>query len=264
LASLPPPIPHLPPDLLHFLADVADGDARQALNSLELALKVCEEPHQASIDGDGGLDRQDRSKRDIELMEAVRRGLRKGYDRSGEERYDMISALHKCLRGSDGSAAMYWLARMITGGEDALYIARRLVVVASEDVGLADNHALPLVRCAFHRAWSRLTRNTGDGDVSGLSSDRLARMSDQPRRSCFPYIGPFRSLMISSTALCRVPSRSTEINPLIYSIQPRQYRLPQTHWSLVDLTAYFRLKRWQRPHRYQVYHCKSGTHLPSS
>jgi len=58
----------------------------------------------------------------------------------------MISALHKCLRGSDGSAAMYWLARMITGGEDALYIARRLVVVASEDVGLGDNHALPLVR----------------------------------------------------------------------------------------------------------------------
>jgi putative ATPase len=51
------------------------------------------------------------AERDRQLMDAVRRGLRKGYDRSGEERYDMISALHKCLRGSDGSAAMYWLAR---------------------------------------------------------------------------------------------------------------------------------------------------------
>jgi len=146
LASVPPPIPHLPPDLLPFLADVADGDARQALNGLELALKVCKEPHQTHVNGNGEVEPPDRSKRDSDLMDAVRRGLRKGYDRSGEERYDMISALHKCLRGSDGSAAMYWLARMITGGEDALYIARRLVVVASEDVGLADNHALPLVR----------------------------------------------------------------------------------------------------------------------
>ncbi|ORY25329.1 hypothetical protein BCR39DRAFT_471453, partial [Naematelia encephala] len=145
LASLPPPVPHLPPDLLPFLADVADGDARQALNGLELALKVCEAPRQTRLDEEP----EDQAKRDKELMDAVRRGLRKGYDRSGEERYDMISALHKCLRGSDGSAAMYWLARMITGGEDPLYIARRLVVVASEDVGLADNHALPLAMATY-------------------------------------------------------------------------------------------------------------------
>jgi len=57
----------------------------------------------------------------------------------------MISALHKSIRGSNGSAAMYWLARMLTAGEDPLYIARRLVVCASEDIGLADTHALPLV-----------------------------------------------------------------------------------------------------------------------
>jgi putative ATPase len=110
LASLPPPLPHLPPDLLPFLADVADGDARQALNGLELAVKVCDGgSHQSTTDP--GFDEAERKKRDAELMDAVRRGLRKGYDRSGEERYDLISALHKCLRGSDGSAAMYWLAR---------------------------------------------------------------------------------------------------------------------------------------------------------
>ena len=115
LSSLPAPLPRLPPDLLPFLADVADGDARQALNGLELALKVCEAPtyRQTTLDVslDGAVYGEEQSRRDAELMDAVRKGLRKGYDRSGEERYDMISALHKCLRGSDGSAAMYWLAR---------------------------------------------------------------------------------------------------------------------------------------------------------
>lgn len=62
----------------------------------------------------------------------------------------MISALHKSVRGSDGSAAMYWLARMLSAGEDPVYIARRMAVCASEDVGLADNHALPLVRDLPH------------------------------------------------------------------------------------------------------------------
>jgi hypothetical protein len=109
LSSLPEPIPRLPTDLLPFLADVSDGDARQALNSLELALNVCASPVQTSLTGTD--DYGELAKRDEQLMDAVRKGLRKGYDRSGEERYDMISALHKCLRGSDGSAAMYWLAR---------------------------------------------------------------------------------------------------------------------------------------------------------
>jgi putative ATPase len=145
LNAIPDP-PDLPDALIPFLADVADGDARQALNGLELALKVCQLPVQTTLDGDApGRS----ARRDELLMEAVRKGLRKGYDRSGEERYDMISALHKSLRASDGSAAMYWLARMLTGGEDPLYIARRLVVFASEDVGLADNSALPLAMATF-------------------------------------------------------------------------------------------------------------------
>lgn len=147
LATVPTP-PPLPAALIPFLADVADGDARQALNGLELALKVCDAPVQTTLDEQADPETA-RAKRDEQLMEAVRRGLRKGYDRSGEERYDMISALHKSLRGSDGSASMYWLARMLTGGEDPLYIARRLVVVASEDVGLGDSHALPLAMATY-------------------------------------------------------------------------------------------------------------------
>ena len=118
LTSLPNPPPELPRDLIPFLAEVADGDARQALNGLELALKVCQAPQQSHIDSETGeikeLDEAERKRRDAELMESVKRGLRKGYDRSGEERYDMISALHKSLRGSDGSAAMYWLARSVS------------------------------------------------------------------------------------------------------------------------------------------------------
>ena len=119
LASSQETIPRLPPDLLPFLADVADGDARQALNGLELALKVCEAHGRQSTDASQEIDEAEQKKRDDQLMDAVRKGLRKGYDRSGEERYDMISALHKCLRGSDGSAAMYWLARWVCSGSKA-------------------------------------------------------------------------------------------------------------------------------------------------
>jgi putative ATPase len=123
LSTLPPPLPRLPSNLIPFLADVADGDARQALNSLELSLSVCErrDREAARAIGQGGNavntdagateTSEQQKKDDLELMEAVKRGLRKGYDRTGEERYDMISALHKSIRGSDGSAALYWLAR---------------------------------------------------------------------------------------------------------------------------------------------------------
>jgi putative ATPase len=106
LESYPTPLPRIPSKLLPFLADVSDGDARQALNSLELAMSVCQARQPArSTDSDAIVAE------DEELMTAIKRGLRKGYDRTGEERYDMISAMHKSIRGSDGSAAMYWLAR---------------------------------------------------------------------------------------------------------------------------------------------------------
>lgn len=129
LDSYPPPLPRIPPTLLAFLAEVSDGDARQALNSLELAMSVClqKDRGQSRVYGeeyDGEADGESEARaeaeaqakaatdaEDEELMSAIKRGLRKGYDRTGEERYDMISALHKSIRGSDGSAALYWLAR---------------------------------------------------------------------------------------------------------------------------------------------------------
>jgi putative ATPase len=124
-------------DALAFVAEAADGDARRALGVLEAA---------AALVGSGGrID-----------VEAAREALQyrfATYDKGGEEHYNLISALHKAVRGSDPDGALYWLARMIEGGEDPLYIARRLVRMASEDIGLADPQALPMAiaaRDAFH------------------------------------------------------------------------------------------------------------------
>ena len=113
-------------DALDFIAATSAGDARQALNSLQL---VVETAHGA-VDG-----------------ESVKKILQRRslmYDKGGEEHYNIISALHKSIRNGDADAAVYWLVRMLEGGEDPLYIARRLVRAASEDVGNADPQALVL------------------------------------------------------------------------------------------------------------------------
>jgi putative ATPase len=117
-------------EALSALAGLANGDARSALNALELAAAVAP----ASADGQRMIDR-------ATVEDAFqRRSLL--YDRAGEEHYNLISALHKSLRGSDPDAALYWLARMLESGEDPLYVVRRLIRFASEDVGMADPQAL--------------------------------------------------------------------------------------------------------------------------
>ena len=117
---------------LMFLAEVTDGDARRALGAIEIAASLAR--------GSGRID----------LKVAQKALSRKAllYDKSGEEHFNLISALHKSVRNSDADASLYWLARMLEGGEDPLYIARRLVRFASEDVGLADPHALTLAMAA--------------------------------------------------------------------------------------------------------------------
>jgi putative ATPase len=123
-------------EALAFVAASCDGDARIALNVLELAVTA------ARPDGSGT--------RRVDLA-AMREALaRKAllYDRAGEEHYNIISALHKSIRNSDADAGLYWLARMLEAGEDPLYVARRLVRFASEDVGLADPQALVVAMAA--------------------------------------------------------------------------------------------------------------------
>jgi putative ATPase len=126
-------------DALRYLATVANGDARSALNGLELGLRSAK-----------GSSPEALAKGDVVHLrkEALAKTLQKNhllYDRQGEEHYNVISALHKSMRGSDADAALYWLGRMLEAGEDPLYVARRVVRFASEDIGLADPQAL--VQC---------------------------------------------------------------------------------------------------------------------
>jgi putative ATPase len=114
----------------HALAQYANGDARAALNALELAAS-------AASAGEAGARIVD-----VALLEDVLQHRALLYDKTGEEHYNLISALHKALRGSDPDAGLYWLGRMLEAGEDPLYIVRRLVRFASEDVGMANPQAL--------------------------------------------------------------------------------------------------------------------------
>ncbi|MCX5823866.1 MAG: replication-associated recombination protein A [Deltaproteobacteria bacterium] len=118
------------PEALTHIVWSADGDARAALNSLEAAVSLADKA------GEGG-----RRVTRAFVEEAIQKKALQ-YDKSGEEHYNIISALHKSLRGSDPDAALYWLGRMLMAGEDPLYIARRLIRFASEDVGNADPRAL--------------------------------------------------------------------------------------------------------------------------
>jgi len=122
----------IPDEVLDEIVSVADGDARVALNTLENLVKA-------------GQAKKPAPKKIILSSVDLKSLLQRShilYDKAGEEHYNIISALHKSLRGSDADAALYWLGRMLESGEDSLYVARRLVRFASEDVGLADPQAL--------------------------------------------------------------------------------------------------------------------------
>lgn len=127
-------------DAIGFIVDYANGDGRSALNLLETAFKCA--PIVRDADG------QDARQIEVELLEQIAQQNRLNYDRQGDEHYDHASAYQKSMRGGDADAAIYWLAKMIAGGEDPRFIARRLMVTASEDVGLADPMAFQLAVAA--------------------------------------------------------------------------------------------------------------------
>lgn len=124
-------------NMLNAIAVFANGDARTALNTLDMAV------FNGEMHPDGSITvRKD-------MLEQCIGSKMLLYDRNGEEHYNLISALHKSMRNSDPDAAIYWLARMLEAGEDPLYVARRLIRFASEDVGIADSNALPLAVAAY-------------------------------------------------------------------------------------------------------------------
>lgn len=122
-------------DALAYLIQIADGDARTALNNLEITASLLSSESDTS-------DKKKKRHITIKDLESALQKKSLVYDKSGEEHYNLISAFHKSLRGSDPDAALYWLERMLSAGEDPLYLARRMVRFASEDVGNADSNAL--------------------------------------------------------------------------------------------------------------------------
>ncbi|HEV7443381.1 MAG TPA: replication-associated recombination protein A [Steroidobacteraceae bacterium] len=137
------------PDALELIARAADGDARRGLNMLELAASLVE----ASTAASRSLN--------VAIAQEVASGSRRRFDKGGDQFYDQISALHKAVRGSDPDGALYWLCRMLDGGCDPSYVARRVVRMAMEDVGLADPRAFALTLDAWE-AYDRLGSPEGE------------------------------------------------------------------------------------------------------
>jgi putative ATPase len=135
-------------DALGLLADAADGDARRGLNMLEIAADLAEPAGERRV---------------IRLLAArdVASGGRRRFDKGGEQFYDQISALHKAVRGTDPDAALYWCCRMLDGGCDPLYIARRVLRMANEDIGLADPRAWAIALDAWE-TYERLGSPEGE------------------------------------------------------------------------------------------------------
>ncbi len=128
--------PEVDPDGLELIARLAAGDARQALNHLELAASV------VATEGAGRID--------VALVQRVAQRVPAVYDKGRDEHYNLISALHKSVRNSDVDASLYWLGRMLEGGADPRFVVRRMLRMASEDIGMADPRALEQVAAAAH------------------------------------------------------------------------------------------------------------------
>ena len=149
---------------LGMIASFANGDARKALSTLEMAI----------LNGD--VDADGKTTVSISTVEEITAKKSLLYDKGGDQKYDIISALHKSMRNSDPDAAVYWLARMLEAGEDPLYIARRVIRCASEDVGMADTHALPLAVAAFEAC-----RDIGMPECNVILTEAVVYMSLAPK-----------------------------------------------------------------------------------
>lgn len=150
-------------DTLELIAAFANGDARNALNTLEMTLL-----NSPRIDGAITVEKS--------LVEQVVNKKSLLYDKKGEEHYNIISALHKSMRNSDPDAAVYWLARMLEAGEDPLYVARRIVRFASEDIGLADPKALQVAVAAY-----KASHDIGMPECSVCLTEAVVYMAMSPK-----------------------------------------------------------------------------------
>ncbi len=176
-------------DALSHLAAIGDGDVRTALNGLEIAVSFVMAKQKPS----------DRKKTDTIQLEDVENALQKKallYDKSGEEHYNLISAFHKSLRGSDPDAAIYWLERMLLGGEDPFFIARRMVRFATEDIGNADPYALQIALIAMEAF-----RFLGHPEGELALAQAAAYLATAPKsNSIYKAVGRIRAVVEDSGA----------------------------------------------------------------
>jgi putative ATPase len=175
-------------DMLDLIAQYSQGDARIALNTLELSVMLSE-PDNAGV----------RMLSRVSIENALQQKMLI-YDKDGEQHYNLISALHKSLRGSDVDAALYWLARMLAGGEDPLFIARRLIRFASEDIGNADPRALQITleaREAFH--------NIGHPEGDLALAQAVAYLATAPKSNALYKAWQAVSKLVAKTGTLPVP-----------------------------------------------------------
>jgi len=207
-----------PDALLERIALFANGDARAAYNTLEAAVQGAPvEPDDRRVITDALLE--DVLQRKVLL-----------YDKSGEEHYNLISALHKSVRNSDPDAALYWLARMLESGEAPLYIARRLVRMASEDIGLADPHALGVAIAAMQAA-----------DFVGVPEGNLALA----QAAVYLSLAPKSNALYTGYSEARADLQSTQAEPV-----PLHLRNPVT--GLMRQLGYGRGYQYAHEHEDKV------------
>lgn len=181
------------PEALSYLARMSEGDARKALGALEVAV----------------LSTSDRPvKLDLRLASESLQQKSIAYDGTGQEHYDMASALIKSIRGSDPDAALYWLARMLEGGEDVRFLCRRLVILASEDIGNADPNALPLAVAAMQAC-----------EMVGLPECQLTLS----QTAIYLSLAPKSNSATTAIAAARAEVRSGELLPVPMALRDGHY-----------------------------------------
>ena len=185
-------------DVLNYISDIVEGDARQAINFLELLSNL--EDVNLSVD---------------EVRQIIQ--TRKSYDRV-EDKYDTISAMIKSIRGSDPDAAVYWVAKMLSGGEDPLYLARRLVILASEDIGLANANALPVAVAGMQAA-----KDIGMPEVRIILSEVAIYLALSPKSNS-AYLAIDKAINeIENNSIQEVPKYLTKLGAKDYKY-PHSYK----------------------------------------
>lgn len=212
---------------LELLASVANGDARTVLNALEIAVET-----------ESNKEPGQKIKITSEVIEDILQRKSLIYDRLGEEHYNTISAFIKSMRGSDPDAALYYMSRMIMAGEDPLFVARRMVIFASEDIGNADPHALPLAIACFEAC-----------DKIGLPECRI-NLSH-----CVTYLASAPKSNASYLGLVRAEKDVEEnLN------EPVPLHLRNAPTKLMKKLGFG--KDYQYPHDFEDHHVEGVTYLP--